>query len=64
MSSMASACDHVDHVRTQLPYAALVGIVCILVGSLPAGFGISPIISLLAGAIILILALRFIGKKA
>ena len=23
MSSMASACDHLDHVRTQLPYALL-----------------------------------------
>jgi len=23
VSSMASACDHIDHVRTQLPYAAI-----------------------------------------
>ncbi len=27
VSSMASACDHVDHVRTQLPYALLAGTV-------------------------------------
>ncbi len=25
VSSMASACDHIDHVKTQLPYALLVG---------------------------------------
>ncbi|MCP5103902.1 MAG: sodium:proton antiporter, partial [bacterium] len=31
VASMASACDHIDHVRTQLPYAlAAAGIACIL----------------------------------
>jgi Na+/H+ antiporter NhaC len=25
VASMASACDHIDHVRTQLPYALLAG---------------------------------------
>jgi Na+/H+ antiporter NhaC len=25
ISSMASACDHIDHVKTQLPYALLAG---------------------------------------
>ena len=29
ISSMASASDHIDHVRTQLPYALLAGIVSI-----------------------------------
>jgi Na+/H+ antiporter NhaC len=27
LSSMASSCDHVDHVRTQLPYALLVAVI-------------------------------------
>jgi Na+/H+ antiporter NhaC len=27
ISSMASASDHIDHVRTQLPYALLTGLV-------------------------------------
>jgi Na+/H+ antiporter NhaC len=31
LSSMASGCDHVDHVRTQLPYALLVASVAIVV---------------------------------
>jgi Na+/H+ antiporter NhaC len=37
MSSMASACDHVDHVRTQLPYALLAAGSAVLVGYLPTG---------------------------
>lgn len=40
LSSMASQCDHIEHVRTQLPYAMLAGGVAILLGTLPAGFGL------------------------
>jgi Na+/H+ antiporter NhaC len=40
MSSMSSGCDHVDHVRTQLPYAAVVGAVGIVFGYLPNAFGL------------------------
>jgi Na+/H+ antiporter NhaC len=34
LSSMASGCDHVDHVRTQLPYAVFAAIVAAVVGVL------------------------------
>ena len=34
LSSVASACDHVDHVRTQLPYALAVAAVALGVGYL------------------------------
>ena len=30
ISSMAAATDHIDHVRTQLPYAGIAGILAIL----------------------------------
>lgn len=50
MSSMASGSDHIDHVRTQLPYALLVGGCALVCGYLPVGWGLSPAISLLAGA--------------
>ena len=59
LSSMASGCDHMDHVRTQLPYAIIVGLVCMVVGDIPTAFGFSPyfslliIFSLLAGIILL-----------
>ena len=39
MSSTASACDHLDHVRTQMPYALVVAGVVLTVGYLPAGSG-------------------------
>jgi Na+/H+ antiporter NhaC len=62
MSSMASGCDHVDHVRTQLPYAGVVGAVAIVFGYVPAGFGLSPWLCLLAGSICLFSILRWIGR--
>jgi Na+/H+ antiporter NhaC len=39
LSSMATSCDHMDHVRTQLPYALLVGAVSIVAAELPVAAG-------------------------
>ena len=39
ISSMASASDHIDHVRTQLPYALLMGLATTLI-YLVLGFAI------------------------
>lgn len=64
LSSMASGCDHIDHVRTQLPYALLVGGVSLFVGTIPTGFGFPWWASLLLGAGVLILALFKFGKIA
>jgi Na+/H+ antiporter NhaC len=63
MSSMASACDHVDHVRTQLPYALLVAIVGMAVGDIPSALGLHPGISLLLGLVILAAMLRVAGRR-
>jgi Na+/H+ antiporter NhaC len=63
LSSMASACDHMDHVRTQLPYALLVAVVGMAVGDIPTAFGMSPWISLTLGVIILWIVLRIFGRK-
>jgi Na+/H+ antiporter NhaC len=62
MSSMASACDHMDHVRTQLPYALVVAAVGMAVGDVPTAYGLSPWISLAVGVVILALLVRFVGK--
>jgi len=64
MSSMASACDHIDHVRTQMPYAVLVGIVSIMVGYIPAGFGLSPWISLAASLALLTGFIFVFGRRS
>ncbi|MCH7822641.1 MAG: Na+/H+ antiporter NhaC family protein, partial [Proteobacteria bacterium] len=53
LSSIASGCDHIEHVRTQMPYALLVGVIAILFGTIPSGFGVSPWVSLIVGAAIL-----------
>ncbi|ACS80395.1 Na+/H+ antiporter NhaC family protein [Maridesulfovibrio salexigens] len=62
LSSMGSACDHIDHTRTQLFYAVPVAIISILFGYIPAGLGM-PVLMVLPAGIIAILALvRFLGK--
>jgi len=63
LSSMASGCDHIDHVRTQLPYAMSVGLVALLVGTLPAGFGMPWWVGLLIGMAILSVLLRVFGEE-
>lgn len=63
LSSMASSADHIDHVRTQLPYALAVGFVGMLVGDIPTAFGMPPWISLVLGAAILLGILYLFGKR-
>jgi Na+/H+ antiporter NhaC len=60
---MASRCNHIDHVRTQLPYAIFVAMVCMALGDIPTAFGFSPYISILLIGIVLLLGLFVFGKK-
>ena len=63
LSSMASSCDHVDHVRTQLPYALLGAGLSIFIGYLPEAFiGISPWILLGIGLVAIVLWSRFVAQ--
>jgi Na+/H+ antiporter NhaC len=64
LSSMASGCDHVDHVRTQLTYAITVAIVTMLLGDILTAFGLSPIIALILIAAVLVGIIYLIGKKS
>ncbi len=64
LSSMASGCDHIEHVRTQMPYALLVGTVAISVGTIPGGYGFPPLLSILLGVTILFVILRVAGRRA
>ncbi len=59
---LAGGTDLIDHVRTQLPYALLVGIVAIGLGTLPAGFGAPWWLCLPIGAAVLLTVLRFVGQ--
>jgi len=64
LSSVASGCDHIEHVRTQLPYALLVGGVALVVGTVPGGFGLSPWLSIIIGVAVLAAMLRVLGREA
>ncbi len=64
MSSIASASDHIHHVKTQFPYAALVASVSLFICLIPATyFGISPVIPIVTSIILLALFVKFVGKK-
>jgi len=62
LSSLASGCDHMEHVRTQLPYAMTVGGVAILLGSIMTALGSPWWIGMSLGLVVLWLILRFYGK--
>ena len=63
MSSMGAGADLMDHAKTQIPYAVTVAVVAGVVGFLPAAMGVSPWISLIVGAVILGVIVRFVGKS-
>lgn len=62
MSSMASSCDHIDHVRTQIPYAFLMAVLALVAGIIPVSYGFPYILALGAAIGISILILLTIGK--
>ena len=62
LSSLASSCNHIEHVRTQLPYALLVGGVSLVLGTLPTAFGLPSYASLIISIIVLALLIKRFGK--
>ncbi len=64
LSSMASGCDHIEHVRTQIPYAFLAGGFAMIVGIIPVSFGLSPWLAIIISATGMFLALQWKGKAA
>jgi Na+/H+ antiporter NhaC len=64
LSSMGAACDHVAHVRTQLPYAIGIGILGMVVGDIPTAYGLSPWISLAVGTAVIVGGVLLWGKRS
>jgi Na+/H+ antiporter NhaC len=64
LSSLASGCDHIEHVRTQLPYALTVGGAAVLFGSIMTALGSPWWLGMSIGLIVLWLILRFYGKTS
>ena len=63
MSSLASSCNHLQHVRTQMPYALTVGGVAMLLGVLPTALGLPSWAAFLMAFGVLWIVVRFVGKK-
>ena len=61
LSSLASGCNHINHVRTQLPYALTVGAFSIILGSIPVAFGIPVWISYAVAIPAMWLFIRYFG---
>jgi len=64
MSSMASGSDHIDHVRTQLPYAVTTAAVSIGLFYVPVALGLPMGIALALGAAAVVVVIRVFGKRA
>lgn len=62
MASMGAGSDHIDHVKTQLPYALTTAGVATLVGYILAALKVNPIISYIIGIAVLVAIVKFIGK--
>lgn len=52
MTSITTCCDHLDHVKTQVPYALLGGVTALAFGYLPAAMGWSPWLSYPVAALV------------
>lgn len=63
MSSLASGCNHLQHVKTQMPYALTVGSVALLLGVFPTALGMPSWAAFLMSFAALYLIIRFFGKK-
>jgi Na+/H+ antiporter NhaC len=62
MSSMSSSADHIDHVKTQLPYALTAGGVSLVFGYLTVAIGLHPVLSIAVSIAVLLLILRIFGR--
>jgi Na+/H+ antiporter NhaC len=63
LSSLATRCDHLQHVKTQMPYALTVGLVAVIFTTLSALFSVPWLLNYLIGIALLYLVVSLLGKK-
>ena len=63
LSSTGAACDHIEHVRTQIPYALTVGISAII-GYFVGGLTGIPVLSIVVTLLAITVGLFILHKKA
>lgn len=62
LSSMATECDHMSHVKTQLPYALTVGGISIVMIVLSTIFSVPPVILIALSIVLSYMIIRILGK--
>ena len=62
LSSMATGCDHIAHVRTQVPYAMSAGLLALLLGNILTAKGLSPWIALPLGTVLIVGVVQGYGR--
>ena len=63
LSSMGAGCNHIDHVRTQMPYAIFVAVITIVFGYIPAGFGLRVYVVLPIAFVAMFIGIQIFGKS-
>lgn len=63
LSSLASSCNHINHVKSQMPYALTVGAVALVFGIIPGAMGVSSFITMPLGIVALYLVVHFLAKN-
>lgn len=64
MSSMASSCDHIDHVKTQIPYSLTIGGVALFGGIIPFSYGLPYAVTAVITLSFLVLVLHLFGNRS
>ena len=62
LSSTASSSDHIDHVKTQIPYSLTVGIISMFVGYIGVGIGLSLVIIFFISILSIFFIIYLLGK--
>ncbi len=63
LSSMGAGCNHINHVKTQLPYALFTAVITIVFGYIPVGLGMPIYVVLPLSIIALFIGIEVFGKK-
>ena len=64
LSSMACASDHIDHVKTQAPYALTAAGIAVIAGFVPTAWGLPPVVSIVVAGVMCFGVIRLAGKAA
>ena len=63
LSSMGAGCNHIDHVKTQMPYALFVGTIAVVFGYIPAGLGLPLYLIMPLAFIAMFMGIQILGKS-